>query len=201
MSCKNCACVELVKAGLKDPYVLSTAVTASYLVLYTGYDKVSATLVPSNWLDLVLLRRGTDWTLKELNKAVSLSGLTCMLLSFLPELQPMSNDLLWISMNYLWVHSLYSMYSFYDCNPLKVLKDKSIKQLSVALGTAGQIALSLGYWGKITSGALVLSATTLGIGHFWTMEVDYKYKLQVRPYAYLPFPLAGWAVYRFFGRV
>jgi hypothetical protein len=27
------------------------------------------------------------------------------------------------------------------------------------------------------------------------MEIDYKYVLQVRPFAYLPFPLAAYVIY------
>ena len=101
-------------------------------------------------------------------------------------------------MNMLWVHSVYSLYKFYKFDPRKILSDKWMKQLSVGLGIAGQAALSLGYFGYIDYNALLLSATTLSIAHFWTMEVDYKYKLQVRPYAYLPFPLAGYALYNYF---
>lgn len=61
-------------------------------------------------------------------------------------------------------------------------------------GIAGQIALSLGYFNIIDYSTLLISATVLGIVHFWTMEVDFKYKLQVRPFAYLPFPLAALAL-------
>ena len=38
------------------------------------------------------------------------------------------------------------------------------------------------------------ASVTLGILHFYLMEIDYKWNLQVRPYAYLPFPLAALAV-------
>ena len=177
--------------------MVSGAVTFSYLAFYTAYDKAESRFIPSLLLDLVLVRKGWDWTLKELNKAISLSGMTVMLMSFLPDTQH-PRDLLWISMNMLWGHSVYSFYKFYQCDLRKVLADKWIKTLSVCLGAAGQLALAAGYWGQIDTNALVLSTTTLSIAHFWTMEVDYKYKLQVRPYAYLPFPLAAWALYRYF---
>ena len=58
----------------KSPYTTSLAVTASYLIFYTAYDKVKKTLVLQNLKDLVSLGRGLDWTLVELNKAISLSG-------------------------------------------------------------------------------------------------------------------------------
>jgi hypothetical protein len=131
-----------------------------------------------------------DWTLVEINKAISLSAITTMLLSFLPDFQQQSEGLLCTSMVMLWTHSIYSMYKFYGFQLSKVLNDKTIKKISIALGVGGQLAISAGFMKKISSEALVLSATLLGVGHFWTMEVDYKYKLQVRPYAYFPFVLA-----------
>lgn len=90
------------------------------------------------------------------------------------------------------------MYKWYGFNPSKIWKDKTIKQLSIVLGSAGQLALSAGYWGFISEPMLVLTSAVLGIGHFWTMEIDYKYVLQVRPYAYLPFPLAIASLYLYF---
>ncbi len=183
---------------LSNPIAFSGAVTASYILFYTAYDKTKKTLVPANLLDLVLVRKGTDWTLVELNKAISLAGLTVMLSSFLPQFRQERKEMLWISMNMLWVHSVYSLYKFYKFDPRKILSDKWMKKLSVVLGTAGQLVLSLGYFGYIDYNALLVSATTLSIAHFWTMEVDFKYNLQVRPYAYLPFPLAAYALYNHF---
>lgn len=100
-----------------------------------------------------------------------------------------------VSMNLLWYHSNYSIYKFYQFKIDKLRKEKPIKQLSVAFGALGQTALLAGFTGKISYPAMILSASTLSIAHFWTMEVDYKYRLQVRPYAYLPFPLAAAAIY------
>lgn len=182
----------------EHPVPFAGSVTASYILFYTAYDKSKKTLVAGNLFDLALARRGWDWTLVELNKAISLSALTVMISSFLPQFVEKKRELLWISMNMLWAHSVYSFYKFYQLDVGKVLNEKWMKKTSVVLGTAGQVVLSLGYFGYIDYNALVLGATTLSIAHFWTMEVDFKYKLQVRPFAYLPFPLAGLALYNFF---
>jgi hypothetical protein len=178
-------------SALKHPLVVSSAVTLSYLLLYTGYDKSTKQLKPSNLSALVTQSKGVTWTLVELNKAISLSGMTGMLISFLPQFSECKSELLFYSMNMLWVHSAYSMYKFYGYSLKRLVNEKWIKQLSIAFGAAGQLALSAGYWGYISKTALATSATILSVAHFWTMEVDYKYVLQVRPYAYLPFPLAG----------
>ena len=183
---------------LTRPLILCSSITASYVLFYTAYDKVDKKIKVSNLADFFSCRRGIDWTLVEANKAISLSGLTIMLISFLPELNHSRKELLFHGMSLLWIHSVYSSYKFYQFSLKKVLSDKAIKQLSIALGTLGQLSLSLGYWGYISFDSLVASSIVLGISHFWTMEVDYKYKLQVRPYAYLPFPLAIYSIYRYF---
>lgn len=174
-----------------NPVAFSVVVTLAYICFYTAYSKENKTLTTGNLLDFFLLRKGVVWTLVEANKAISLAGLTIMLSSFLPIFANMKTDLLWISMNLLWIHSVYSFYKFYEFSIFVVNKEKlPTKIISVYVGIAGQIALSLGYFNIINYSTLLLSATVLGIVHFWTMEVDYKYKLQVRPFAYLPFPLA-----------
>jgi hypothetical protein len=177
-----------------DTLTLSAAVTCSYIAFYTGYSKATKSLDVLNIVDLVTLRRGLDWTLVELNKAISLSGMTTMLMSFLPAFKNQSRGLLWSSMTMLWTHSVYSAYKFYGYKLKNLLSDKAIKKASIAFGVAGQLALSAGFWGYISESALIYSASVLSVCHFWTMEVDYKYVLQVRPYAYLPFPLAAAAI-------
>jgi hypothetical protein len=186
-----------LRSCVKNPVVVSGGVTLSYLLFYTAYDKATKSMNPKNLIDLVTLRRGLDWTLVELNKAVSLAGMTTMLLAFTPQMKEKSKELLFISMNMLWGHSIYSMYKFYQFDPRNIIKDKWMKQLSVGLGSAGQLALAAGYWGYISNANLILSATVLGIAHFWTMEVDFKYVLQVRPFAYLPFPMAAYNLYNY----
>ena len=128
----------------------------------------------------MLCKRGLDWTLVELNKAVSLSACTTMLMSFLPSFGEWSAELLFQSMSLLWAHSVYSSYKFYGGSVQRLLRDKPVKQLSIALGVAGQLALSAGFWGYVSDDALVLGASVLGLAHFYSMEIDYKGVLQVR---------------------
>jgi hypothetical protein len=180
---------------LNNPYVLSGGIAASYFAFYTAYDKKSKKLVWKNLSDLVTGNRGLDWSLVEANKALSLSGLTTMLLAYLPEFAEQRRDLLRISMVTLWGHGIYSFYKFYQFDIRKVLSDKSIKRLSVLLGAGAQLALAAGNFNQLTIGAMAASTTVLGIAHFYTMELDYKNVLQVRPFAYLPFPLAAFVLY------
>ena len=41
----------------------------------------------------------------------------------------------------------------------------------------------------------------LGVSHFYTMEIDFKGVLQVRPYAYLPFPLSAVVLFQNLERI
>lgn len=190
----------LTKDSKLSPITISSGITLSYIAFYTAFDKQKKKLVIDNIIDLIQCRRGYHWTLVELNKAISLSGLTTMLVSFLPSYKKQSKELLFISMNMLWVHSIYSLYEFYGYKLSNIMKKKNMEKLSIVLGSAGQIALCAGYWGYISNSQLILSAVTLGISHFWTMEVDFKYQLKVRPYAYLPFPLAFLSYYFLFNK-
>ena len=63
---------------------ISTAIFVSYLLFYTGYSKAEKKLVPSLLIDVITLKLGLDKFLVEMNKAISLSGLTALLLAFCP---------------------------------------------------------------------------------------------------------------------
>lgn len=179
-----------------NPYALSAGITTSYLLFYTAYSKANKTLDPSLLVDFFTVRKGWDWTLKEANKAISLSGLTSTLLAFLPEFKENRQELLFVSGTLLWTHSVYSFYSFYNFSLITLVKQKQIKQISVLLGALGQIALSFAIFGDVSHQTIALATTALSIAHFWTMEVDFKWVLQVRPYAYLPFPLSILTAFR-----
>lgn len=144
---------------------------------------------PALLVDVVMCKRGLDWTLVELNKAVSLSACTTMLMSFLPAFGEWSAELLFQSMSLLWAHSVYSSYKFYGGSVQRLLRDKPVKQLSIALGVAGQLALSAGFWGYVSDDALVLGGSVLGLAHFYSMEIDYKGILQVRHFACMCWPI------------
>lgn len=148
---------------ISNPYVFSTAITSSYLLFYTAYDKKTKQLTTSNLIDLFFLRRGLDWTLVEINKAISLSGLTILLTSFLPEFNNIHKELYDVSMYTLWIHSIYSYYKFYQLDFRKILNDKAMKQISILLGILGQFSISAGYFDQLSFFTLSLLTTTLGI--------------------------------------
>jgi len=149
----------------------------------------------------------------ELNKVTALAGLTVLTFVFLFRGDPaLSTALLWHAMLLLWAHTAYSTYKYYGDKNFPALssfpaalaewrspksKDNcaAVKKLSIALGAVGQLALSAGYWQHIGRAALALGGVGVGVAHFYTMEIDFKYVLQVRPYAFLPFPLAALAIW------
>lgn len=136
---------------------------------------------------MITLRRGLDWTLVELNKAISLTALTALMLSFIPFQGVDAKQLYNLSLISLVLHSVYSIYKFYGFSIAQLLKEKKMKKVSLFLGSVCQVVLELGYLGYMPRNNLVYISVVVGLAHFWTMEIDFKYVLQVRPFAYLPF--------------
>lgn len=175
-----------------------------YLGFYTAYSKATKKLeFPLLW-DVLLGRKGLDHTLVELNKAISLAGLTNLPLAMLLG----SYGLVWHAMLLLWTHSCYSAFKFYgsthiprvttwNTNPItdflssdSKVKVSAQKKFALVCGSAGQLLLAFTSLPVITMFA--------SLAHFYVIELDYKLNLKVRPYAYLPFPLiAAAAVYYF----
>jgi len=202
--------------SLMTPLGLSGATTAGYILFYTGYSKKTKSLqLSQNLLDVFLLRKSLGHTLVELNKALSLSGLTTLLISCLPSsVMPLSVDDrkdLWNKSLYILLgHTAYSTIKYYGSNHIPRITDglfsnpisnlmkketrvKGVKQTSLILGTLSQAALitnKFDYKPELKY-LTMLSAVIGGTAHFYTMELDYKWVLQVRPYAYLPFPICA----------
>jgi len=98
----------------------------------TAYDKTSKKLVFKNLIDLVTLGRGLDWTLVELNKAISLCALTTLILSFMPFQGVDGKQLYFMSLMSLVIHSIYSIYKFYGFSVSQLWNEKKMKQFSLA---------------------------------------------------------------------
>ena len=88
--------------------------------------------------------------------------------------------------------------------PSTDMKDKKtfmtgIKKLSLFWGMVSQYALlaALFFVDSPNVQALLMGGVSVlfGISHFYSMEIDFKFRLQVRPFAYLPFPLAACAIF------
>ena len=105
-------------------------------------------------------------------------------------------------------HAIYSTVKYYGSSnipeiqkfpkmPTELVSDdpkvrgKGIKKISIILGFLAElslIAVLYDYLGGFAASGIVL--ITLSVAHFYTMEIDQKLVLQVRPYALLTFPLA-----------
>jgi hypothetical protein len=174
-------------------WAVTPLLTAAYLGLYTGYSKTAKRLDPAVLLEVLLVRKSLDHTLVELNKLISLVGLSALCLAFIPGLEGSRWGLLLHAMLLLWVHSAYSIYKYYgskimpDVSRLRHMRVprfgaagvESMKLAAMLLGAAGQLVLSAGYWRLLSAVVFCVSAVALGIGHFYTMEVDFRGVLQV----------------------
>ena len=125
----------------------------------------------------------------------------------------LSHDLLVSALAQIQVHSIYSIYKYYGTLNIPPLESLPVlKQIATGMGTkvvfqdselsrwrqvsnvAGVVAEMIVYAWVFTYADFVttdLVSVALGLLHFYAMEIDYKYVLQVRPYAMLPFPLGA----------
>jgi len=127
----------------------------------------------------------------------------------------LQHQMCWQAFAMLELHSMYSAFKFYGSKHIPPLADwrrssffsdlqekktfmEGVKKLSITLGALGQVCLVLGCVGLLpgstASSLAFLVAVSFGTAHFYSMEIDFKKILQVRPYAYLPFPLAAVAI-------
>lgn len=159
----------------------------------TSYDKNTEEYTLARIIDVFFFRGGLDWSLVEINKAISLSGLTLLLISLGDFLDVNREEAFKISMLQIIAHSVYSLFKYYQFSFQKILREVQIKQISILLGLCSQCLLYLGYFEFVSGTILVVGFIILSLSHFWTMKVDDKYQLQVRPWGYLPFYL-GFAV-------
>jgi hypothetical protein len=121
------ACRLLWGAMGVEEYLPPLAVTGlslvSYLLLYTAYSKMNKTLEPALLIKVLTMSEGLEHTLVEMNKAISLAGLTVLALAFCPGFDAMRWELLWHAMVLLWTHSCYSAYQFYGATHIPLLSE------------------------------------------------------------------------------
>lgn len=179
-----------------DALQISSLTFVSYLLFYTMYDKKTKELELSSLTDVLIFQKGIDHTLVEINKAISLSGLSVLCLAFLPIFQKEMYNLLLSGMIQLCIHTVYSTYKYYGGKNLPYLstfiyiKDQWTKKMSIIFGLMAHIVLLIGFMGYYGLALSSLLAIVLGMLHFYLMEIDYKFILRVRPFALVVFPLS-----------
>jgi len=113
-------------------------------------------------------------------------------------------SLIWQAMLMLWTHTAYSAYKYYGSPHIPPVQmwtrnpvaDFNSNDPKARLSAVKKFAIVCGWISQILLAFFALPALTLaaGVAHFYSIEVDYKFKLGVRPYALLPFPLAALAI-------
>lgn len=192
-------------------FAITLGVNASFLAFYTGYSKAEKAYKPSLVWGVLTLKKGLNHTLVELNKQISLSGLGTLAVALLPPCEPYREDLVRNAMGMLSVHSIYSTWKYYGGKNIPSLSEwwttstvgdlmdektivRGVKRASVVLGVLSQ-GLLWGNYLKVspeTKSSLICgSALVTGTSHFYLMELDYKWVLQVRPFTFGIFPVCA----------
>ena len=176
---------------------------ALYFIFYTGYDKKTKSLNSNQLFEVLLCRKSFNDTIVEVNKVLALAGLTLAALSVFV----LDMNLLMFATIELVIHGAYSSYQFYGSNNIpkfsdwslrktrKELSSKSAKQrllatrkFSIISSVMCSIILEAWFLGYVDmSPAVSLMFLSLGVAHFYSMEVDFRGKLHVRPFGFLAF--------------
>lgn len=203
---------------ISPPMAVTLGVNASFLAFYTGYSKAEKAYKPSLVWTVLTFKKGVNHTLVELNKQISLSGLGTLAVALLPPCQPFRDELVRNAMGMLSIHSIYSTWKYYKSKNVPSLSEwwetstigdlmdsktivRGVKRASIILGILSQSLL----WGDYlkvspeTNSSLVWGcAIVTGTSHFYLMELDFKWVLQVRPFTFGIFPVcAAGALYAF----
>jgi hypothetical protein len=95
------------------PLLISGLTAASYLFLYTAYDKQTKQLSRDLLVTVLTNRKGN--LLVELNKLISLVGITLLCIAALlpASAHELSMQLLYQAIGLLWIHSAYSLWKYY----------------------------------------------------------------------------------------
>ena len=183
-------------------FIIVTVFVANFC-LYTSYDKSTRRLSLSKLLEVLCFRKGIVHTFKELNKVLALVGLAVLGIAFIPQKQCIeSQDYLLVFVLYSQIiHSVFSVWCYYGEHIPKLnswawavrqlfssnRKDRliCIKLLSTVFAFVCLILLVLFQLNIIT--ITMTAVCFFGVAHFWTMEVDFKLNLSVRPFGYFPF--------------
>lgn len=198
-------------------WVTATVVLLN-LSLYTAYDKQSKSLALPGLLDVLCLRKGVGHTLVELNKVAGLVGLTLLALAYAPlgglwlgTDGSAQTALLSHALGVLMLHSIYSAIVYYGETHIprletwpaivsELLSDKpkvfligvrKVSNLTASVSMCLLLWLVFGSGAPLASILAALATITLGTVHFYTMEVDFRLELCVRPFGFLPFYVAG----------
>eukprot|EP00128_Syssomonas_multiformis_P018288 Colp12_sorted_trinity150504_noHs@27759 len=167
---------------------VTAAVVLAYLGLYSAFDKKTKSLKFQLLVDIFSFRR-LDFSLKEINKVISLAGLTLLPLAFiLPGDRRSQMGLIYSAVVLLMVHSCYSLQGFYGYSFSRTITNNP-KRVAIIYGTIAQSILLYTVYESDALTLLLFGGLLFSVLHFYFMETNSAGELQVRPFAYLPFPL------------
>ena len=146
-------------------------------------------------MDIISFKRGSEWSLVELNKILAVSALTITLLSYIPHLEHKHRDLIKLVFPMILVHWAYSMNKYFGFSIKRVLDSRGDMKLSLISGMATMAAFALHYLGNIKAHHFMMLSLLGSTCHYIFMKYSQQGRLDLKPMAYLPLALAGYAVY------
>merc|ERR1711972_1166731 len=175
---------------------LSTTVIsyAVYLILFTSWDKKAGRPDFQILVDVMTLKLGKEKMIGEQNKALGLNALTVLGLAFFPYFRDHAYGLIVSSIVQILMHILASLTVMYGTNKLPFISSyfknegeaKNLKKLSVIFGVVSNLVMIAYYFGKIDLVSTGMLALIFAIAHFYVIEMDFKWQLKLKPFAFAP---------------
>ena len=171
---------------------ISIAVFTSYILFYTMYSKQEKKLVPQSLVQLFTMQRGLNTFLIEMNKAISLSGITCLMLAFIPYIigSEVQQDMLMSAFVQIVVHVCFSIYWYYGTHYIPPLeyhfgletkyKPNNVTKyrlISVYSAAVADLAALVWLFDVLSWSAMGFGCILFSIVHFFFMEIDHKWVL------------------------
>ena len=116
-----------------EPIAITATIIVSFLIFYTGYSKAEKRMAPSGIFKVLFFTSGINHTMDQVNKLISLAGLTQLGLVFLvPQIEKYypnpyftaiingKSPLIWHALIELMIHAVLSLIVKYKWNPIKI---------------------------------------------------------------------------------
>ena len=170
--------------------------SVAYLTFYTTHCEKTKSFSLTLLQDVVLVRRSLEFTLTELDRIISLTGITLIGFAFWPYFEVHRTSLLRHAHALLWAHTVYTVCKCCVTGRIKSLGGVRgivpLKVASLVFGAAAQLALWRTHSSFVEVNQLVggLFALVAGAAHQYSMAVDKRGICCIRPFGYAPLIVA-----------
>jgi hypothetical protein len=175
-----------------------STILSKCLLLYvvTGFESPNSGWHLDRIINVLTFKPNVDFTLVELNKILSTTALTMILLSWLPSFSGKNHQILQIALPCTIIHQIFSVNKYFGFNLKRIMDSRGDLKLALIAGFCANVALVLRYLNKIQDHHLMLATLIGGTLHYYFMKTGWNGgALNVKAFGYIPFIIAPIALY------